>query len=74
MRNLRVKEGLWWRKMEFKKTNLVDCYEILPDKFGDSRGYFSPYFIKENMVIEGLDKVFGEVVQCNRSLSSKGTM
>jgi len=60
--------------MEFKKTNLNDCYEIIPDKFGDSRGYFSPYFIKENMTKEGLDKVFGEVVQCNRSLSSKGTI
>ena len=43
--------------MEFKKTNLVDCYEIIPDKFGDSRGYFSPYFIKENMTKEGLDNV-----------------
>lgn len=32
-------------------------YKIQPDKFGDSRGYFSPYYIKENLDNEeiGLD-------------------
>lgn len=60
--------------MEFRKTKLNDCYEIVPDRFGDSRGYFTPYYIKENMEKEGLDKIFGEIVQCNRSLSSKGTL
>ena len=26
------------------ETNLLDCYIIEPDRFGDDRGYFSPYF------------------------------
>lgn len=60
--------------MEFKKTNLNDCYEIIPDRFGDERGYFSPYFIKEQLINIELDNVFKEVVQANRSMSSKGTI
>lgn len=60
--------------MEIKKTNLNDCYEIFPDKFGDERGYFSPYFIKANLFNSGLDNIFGEVVQANRSKSAKGTI
>ena len=52
------------------KTNLEDCYIIEPAVFGDNRGYFSPYFIAENM-----DKLgFERVVQTNRSLSSKGVL
>lgn len=29
------------------ETNLKDCYIIEPDKFGDARGYYSPFFIEE---------------------------
>ena len=60
--------------MEIKETNLNDCYEIIPDKFGDERGYFIPYFIKKNIVNYGLEEVFKEVVQGNRSMSAKGTI
>ena len=56
--------------MKLIKTELEDCYIIEPDKFGDERGYFSPYFIKENLKRLG----FGEVVQANRSMSSKGVV
>ena len=52
------------------ETNLVDCYILEPDKFGDSRGYFSPYYIDKNL--EGLG--FCGVVQANRSKSSKGVV
>ena len=34
--------------MKLIKTNLQDCYIVEPDKFGDDRGYFSPYFIQNN--------------------------
>ena len=26
--------------VEIKRTNLIDCVEFKPKKFGDSRGYF----------------------------------
>ena len=29
------------------ETELLDCYILEPDKFGDERGYFSPYFIQK---------------------------
>ena len=31
------------------KTDLLDCYILEPDRFGDERGYFSPYFIADNL-------------------------
>ena len=31
------------------ETGLQDCYIIEPDKFGDDRGYFSPYFIQKSL-------------------------
>lgn len=56
--------------MKIIETNLEDCYIIEPDKFGDDRGYFSPYFIQKNF-----DKLsFMGVVQANRSKSSKGVV
>jgi len=58
--------------LEFIETNLKDCYIIKPDRFGDERGYFSPYFIKDKLKEKGLE--FAEVKQLNRSLSSKGTL
>ena len=51
-------------------TNLQDCYIIEPAVFGDNRGYFSPYFIANNMEQLGFERV----VQTNRSLSSKGVL
>ena len=52
------------------KTELLDCYILEPDKFGDERGYFSPYFIEKNIQELG----FKKVVQANRSKSSKGVL
>ena len=57
------------RKIE---TGLQDCYIIEPNVFGDDRGYFSPFFIKEDMDKNGL--FFEGVVQCNRSKSGKGVV
>lgn len=56
--------------MKMIETNLKDCFILEPDKFGDDRGYFSPYFIQKN-----LDKLgFKKVVQANRSKSAKGVV
>ncbi len=58
--------------MEFIKTELEDCYIIKPDRFGDDRGYFSPFFMQENLDKNGI--VFDGVVQANRSKSTKGVV
>lgn len=52
------------------ETNLLDCYILEPDRFGDERGYFSPYFIQKNVDELGFEKV----VQLNRSKSNKGVV
>lgn len=52
------------------ETNLVDCYIIEPDKFGDDRGYFSPCFIQKNFDELGFERV----VQVSRSKSAKGVL
>lgn len=54
------------------KTNLEDCYIIEPSVFGDDRGYFSPFFIANDL--KNNDLFFDGVVQCNRSKSSKGVV
>ena len=54
------------------ETGLVDCYILEPDRFGDDRGYFSPYFIQKDL--EQLGIKFERVVQANRSKSSKGVV
>lgn len=56
--------------MKIIKTDLEDCYILEPDKFGDERGYFSPYFIDKNVKDIG----FKQVKQLNRSKSSKGVL
>ena len=56
--------------MKKTKTNLEDCYIIEPDRFGDDRGYFSPYFIQKDFDELG----FNGVVQASRSKSSKGVV
>lgn len=53
-------------------TELQDCYILEPDRFGDDRGYFSPYFIQEDLNNLGIK--FERVVQANRSKSSKGVV
>ncbi len=52
------------------ETELKDCYILEPDRFGDDRGYFSPYFIDKNLEELG----FKKVVQANRSKSAKGVV
>ena len=52
------------------ETELKDCYILEPDRFGDDRGYFSPYFIQKNLDELG----FTRVVQANRSKSAKGVV
>ena len=54
------------------ETNLQDCFILEPDRFGDDRGYFSPYFIQEDLDKLGIK--FERVVQANRSKSSKGVV
>lgn len=56
--------------MKLIKTELQDCYIIEPDRFGDDRGYFSPYFIQKNLS----EIEFERVVQANRSKSGKGVV
>lgn len=52
------------------ETNLLDCYILEPNRFGDDRGYFSPYFIQKDLDELG----FVGVVQANRSMSGKGVV
>lgn len=54
------------------ETGLQDCYILEPDCFGDDRGYFSPYFIQEDL--KKLEIPFEKVVQANRSKSAKGVV
>lgn len=54
------------------ETNLKDCFILEPDRFGDDRGYFSPYFIQSDL--DKLGVKFERVVQANRSKSSKGVV
>lgn len=54
------------------ETELKDCYIIEPDKFGDERGYYSPFFVEEKNVKEGL--TMKTIAQGARSKSRKGTV
>jgi dTDP-4-dehydrorhamnose 3,5-epimerase len=56
--------------MKKTETGLLDCYLIEPNRFGDDRGYFSPYFIQNDFAELG----FRGVVQASRSMSSKGVL
>lgn len=53
------------------ETNLKDCYIIEPDKFGDDRGYYSPFFAEKDYLEKELYSVKG-IVQGARSKSGKG--
>lgn len=58
--------------MKIIETELKDCYIIEPPRFGDDRGYFSPYFIQKDYDDNSIK--FERVVQANRSKSSKGVV
>lgn len=58
--------------MKIIPTDLVDCYIIEPNRFGDDRGYFSPFFIQDEYDKNNIR--FERVVQANRSKSSKGVV
>ena len=53
--------------MKIIETELKDCYIIEPNRFGDDRGYFSPYFIQNDYDENNIK--FERVVQANRSKS-----
>lgn len=53
------------------ETNLKDCYIIEPDKFGDDRGYYSPFFAEKDYLEKELYSIKG-IVQGARSKSGKG--
>ena len=53
------------------ETNLKDCYILEPDKFGDDRGYYSPFFAEKDYKENGLHSIKG-IVQGARSKSGKG--
>ena len=56
--------------MKIIETEILDCYILEPTKFGDERGYFSPYYIEKELKELG----FLGVKQANRSMSSKGVV
>ena len=56
--------------MKIIETEILDCYILEPAKFGDERGYFSPYYIEKELKELG----FLGVKQANRSMSSKGVV
>jgi len=73
MQKLRKKLNEEVKKMIKKiETKLQDCYILEPDRFGDERGYFSPYFIQSDFDKLGIP--FERVVQGNKSKSSKGVV
>lgn len=54
------------------ETGLKDCYILEPDKFGDARGYYSPFFIQEKNVKEEI--TMKNIAQGARSFSQKGVV
>ena len=59
---------------EFFGEGLEDCYVVIADKFGDSRGFFSPRFIQKELDENIPNKVFEGTVQENASCSQKGVI
>ncbi|MDD3453502.1 MAG: dTDP-4-dehydrorhamnose reductase [Bacilli bacterium] len=54
------------------ETELKDCYILEPDKFGDERGYYSPFFVEEKNKEEEIN--MKSIAQGARSFSSKGIL
>lgn len=67
-----VNIGGGFEKMNIISTNLKDCYIIEPDRFGDKRGYYSPFYIEEKNVEKKF--AFHKMVQGARSMSNKGVL
>lgn len=58
--------------MEIIETGLKDCYEVVPNVFGDNRGYFMETFNEQRYRDAGMDYHF---VQGNQSYTKeKGTL
>lgn len=57
--------------MEFKRSKLEGVIEIIPNVFGDERGYFLESYNKDLFSKNGIDISF---VQDNQSLSSKNVV
>ncbi len=53
--------------MERIETELLDCYILEPNRFGDNRGYFES-ITEEELKSLGFNKIF----QVSNSLSGKG--
>lgn len=60
--------------VDFFGEGLEDCYVVVADKFGDSRGFFSPRFIQKELDENIPNKVFERTVQENASCSQKGVI
>lgn len=56
--------------MKKEETCLKDCYVLVPNKFGDNRGYYSPFYIEEDNVLNELS--MKSIAQGARSVSAKG--
>ncbi|MDB5262515.1 MAG: dTDP-4-dehydrorhamnose 3,5-epimerase [Adhaeribacter sp.] len=57
--------------MEFKRFGIEGLVEIIPRKFGDSRGFFFESYSHKVFAEAGIDEVF---VQDNQSLSQPGVL
>ena len=60
--------------VDFFGEGLEDCYIVIADKFGDSRGFFSPRFIQKELDENIPYKVYNGTAQVNDSKSSKGVI
>ena len=55
--------------MEILDTTLKDCFEVVPKRFGDDRGYFT------SVTIDEMKKLgFNDIHQISNSLSQKGVL
>lgn len=57
--------------MQVIKTAIEGVVEVLPDVFGDERGYFFESYNRDKFVAAGITEVF---VQDNQSFSAKGVL
>ena len=60
--------------VDFFGEGLEDCYVIIADKYGDSRGFFSPRIIVPELDKNIPYKVFEGMIQENVSCSQKGVI
>lgn len=60
------------KMLKITETCLKDCYILEPKRFGDERGYFSSFFLLDELHNNSI--AFYGVVQCSRSKSAKGVV